>query len=196
MAFQRQKLGELLVDGAYVTQEQVEEALRIQNKTGRSLGQILVDKSYISEEELGRVLSGQLDTPYIHLDKHLIDPLVVHEIPEETARKNKCIALFKVRDTITVAMVNPKNVFLLDDLRYKTKCKVKPVICSESAILDAIDEHYGSKTSFDDIMDDLSDDELEIIDDAKDAKREAVDDLIVDEAPVIKLVTIFFIKIY
>lgn len=86
---------------------------------------------------------------YANLRNYVIDPKVVRSIPEDIARKYHCLALIKVKGA-TVAMVDPLDSFVIENLEYTTNCKVKPLVSTKSEIQSAIDEFYrlaGSITS-------------------------------------------------
>jgi type IV pilus assembly protein PilB len=141
-----QSLGEVLIRQGKITKEQLAKALEIQKKDRHALGQVLLELELVKEEQLQEALSIQLDLPFVRLSEYLVDPAVVVIVPEETARKFRIVPLFKVESTLTVAMADPSNLHVIDDLRFMTGCQVNPVIATETDILRAITQHFGPAT--------------------------------------------------
>jgi type IV pilus assembly protein PilB len=141
-----QSLGEVLIRQGKITKEQLAKALEIQKKEHRALGPVLLDLELVKEDQLQEAMSILLDLPFVRLSEYLVDPAVVSVIPEETARKFKAVPLFKVENTLTVAMTDPSNLHAIDDLRFLTGSQVNPVVATETDILRAITEHFGPAT--------------------------------------------------
>ena len=139
----KRRLGELLMEAGYISQEQLAEGLTKQQTTGERLGTTLVQLGYISEQSLIEVLEFQLGVPHVNLFKRKIDPTVVKLIPEHIARKCKCIAVERQGTKILLAMVDPTDVFALDDLKLAANCEVILAIAAESDVKKALDEYYG-----------------------------------------------------
>ncbi len=132
-----------LVSEGLVTEAQLDKAKEKQKKTGISLGKVLVDLDLISQERLLAFIAKQLEIPDINLTSYDIDTSLIDMVSEATARKYKMIPLFKVQNTLTVAMANPLDVFALDDIRLQVGMEVNPAIASELSIEKAINEYYG-----------------------------------------------------
>src|SRR6516225_6870098 len=141
-----QRLGDLLVKEKIITTEQLNTALRAQKEAGpRSrLGSTLVQLGFITDEEVTNFLSRQYGVPAINLQYFEIDPGVVKLIPEETAKRHQILPLSRVGASLTIAMVDPTNVFAIDDIKFMTGFNIEPVVASEPAIAEAIDKAYGS----------------------------------------------------
>jgi type IV pilus assembly protein PilB len=138
------KLGEILIRDKLITPEQLKEALDHQKTNGGRLGSSLVKLGFVGDEEITAVLSRQYGVPSINLAYFEIDPAVIKLIPMETAIKYSVLPLSRVGSSLTVAMVDPTNVFAMDDIKFMTGFNVEPVVASESAILDSIKKNYGS----------------------------------------------------
>ncbi|MGI8908641.1 MAG: type IV-A pilus assembly ATPase PilB [Candidatus Sumerlaeaceae bacterium] len=185
------KLAEMLVRDNVISDADLELALSQQGDKGGSLGRILIDNGYASEWELAAALGKQLEVPFITLSHYEIDPEILSSIPADIVRKYQIIPVDKTGDTLTVALSDPSNIVLLDELRLVTKCKIVPVISFESDILEAIRTYYQEGGDVDEMLKEVSeiDDQLlqmtEISDDG-----ELIDDLAPDaeDAPVIQLV--------
>ncbi len=146
MANKRKRLGEMLVDAGLVTQEQVAKALEYSKKNGIRLGRALIRLNFVDEDDVIRTISDQLNIPHVDVGNILFDPEVVTLVPETFARKNKLIPLFLVDDTLTVAVSDPLNVYIIDDLANIVERRVNVVISSEQDIQTALDHFYARET--------------------------------------------------
>src|SRR3990170_5944887 len=138
-----EKLTKDLVEQKIVTSDQLREAEKVKAQTGRSLGEALVSLNFLTQEELISLISNKLEIPHIDLTSYVVESEVVNLVPEHTARRYKLIPLFRVEDTLTVAMSDPMNIFALDDIRIQTGLNVEPAIASEESIIKAINEYYS-----------------------------------------------------
>src|SRR5579884_1195049 len=141
-----QRLGDLLVREKIITSDQRDKALKAQREAGPNsrLGSTLVQLGFVTDEEVTNFLSRQYGVPAINLQYFEIDPSVVKLIPEETAKRYQILPLSRVGASLTIAMVDPTNVFAMDDIKFMTGFNIEPVVASESAILDGIEKAYGS----------------------------------------------------
>jgi type IV pilus assembly protein PilB len=193
------RIGEMLVSAGLINEEQLKEALRKQKEEGGKLGSLLVRCGYIAEEDLTAHLSQQYGVPAINLGSFDIDESIFKLIPAETARKYELIPINRTGATLTIAMVDPTNVFAMDDIKFMTGYNVEPVIASEVAILEAIENYYQSTSAIElkRVMDDLTAqsavDDMEVLDADDDDLDISSEDLdAAEEAPVIKLVNLIF----
>jgi len=136
------KLGQLLITSQVITDEQLREAVGLQRKEGGRLGTNLVKLGYITEEKLVAFLSKQWGVPAVTLSDYKIDPSVLKLIPIEIARKYLIIPVARVGAVLTIAMADPSNVFVIDDVKFMTGFNVDVVVAGESSILQAISTHY------------------------------------------------------
>src|SRR6266571_441186 len=134
------KLGEMLIKAGLLTPQKLQEALEYQKTNGGKLGLNLVKLGFVKEEEITRVLSQQYGVPAINLSKIDIDDAVVKLIPSEVAQKYLIMPVSRTGATLTIAMVDPTNVFAMDDIKFMTGYNVEPVVASEVAIKGAIEE--------------------------------------------------------
>ncbi len=187
------KLGEMLVKDQIITQEDLEAALEKQEESGTSLGHILVELGLASEWEMAAALGKQLNVPFITLSHYEIDRQVLESIPESIVRKYKIVPVDKTGDTLTIALSDPSNIYLLDELRLLTKCQIIPVISFESDISEAISRYYSrEEDNFEEMLKDITDQEMEVIKEDEEADTEDDADLAVEvnDAPVIQLVNL------
>ncbi len=181
------RIGELLVQKGIITPEQLEEALKLQKQSGERLGRILIEKGWLTEDQLADVLSEKFNIPRVRVDSYTLDPSIVNTIPVELARRYKVIPLFRVEDTLTVAMADPLDIFAIDALRQATGLRIQEVIATESDIEKAIDRYYSTRDSMDQVVRDLGK-EVETLDLEKN-----VDELSVkgaEDAAIVKLVNL------
>ena len=138
------KLGQLLITSHVITEEQLNEAVTLQRREGGRLGTNLVKLGYVTEEKLIAFLSRQWGVPAVTLSDYKIDPSVLKLIPIEIARKYLIIPVARVGATLTIAMADPSNVFVIDDVKFMTGFNVDVVVASESSILQSISTYYRS----------------------------------------------------
>ena len=196
------KLGDLLVKENLISQQQLKEALEHQRVNGGRLGNCLIKLGFVTDDEITAILSRQYGVPSINLSFFDVDPSVVKLIPVETAQKYQILPLSRVGSTLTIAMIDPTNVFAMDDIKFMTGFNIEPVVASETAIREAIDKYYGSTHAIElkKVMEDIA-----IVDQQADgagddtslelaAEEEAIDleglEQAAEEAPIIKLVNL------
>jgi type IV pilus assembly protein PilB len=190
------KLGEMLVEVGIITEEQLQEALEEQKKTGGRLGQNLMALGYITEEIMSAFVGKQLGIPYVSLSEYEnISPEVVKSVPEDIARHQTLIPISREENTLTIAMSDPLNVFTTDDLRVVTGCEIKVVISSEAEIKSAIEKYYGSKGSMEDVLktmeqQDTGSGSLEVVEAEKEETDLAAIEAASEDAPVVKIVNL------
>ncbi|UCB57591.1 MAG: Flp pilus assembly complex ATPase component TadA [Candidatus Omnitrophota bacterium] len=189
---QRKSLGEILVEKGLITAEQLKQAQAQARTSARPLRQILVKQGLISEEDLTVFLSQQFNLPYIELTNYLIDPEVIDLVPEALARKYLLIPILKVAKSLTVAMVEPLDVFALDELRMKTHLEIEPAVASETEIRKALDAHYRSRGTMEEVIESLDRESLGIKAGEEPEAKEL--QTIAEEPPVIKLVNLMIIE--
>src|ERR671915_575890 len=138
------KLGEILVRENLISPQNLREALDYQREHGGRLGFNLVKLGLVSDDMITAVLSRQYGIPSVNLDLFNIDPAVLSLIPQEVAQKHSVLPLSRVGATLTLAMVDPTNVFAMDDVKFMTGLNVEPVVVAEGSVQQAISKYYGS----------------------------------------------------
>ena len=175
------KLGELLIRTGKINQTQLNEALALQKDQGGRLGTNLVKLGYLSEKQLVESLSQHFKVSSVDLNGMEIDEAVIKIIPADIARKYTILPVTKTGATITVAMIDPTNVFAMDDVKFMTGYKVEPVVASETAIRVAIDRYYGSTHAIElkKVMEDLSEEsgsDLEVLEEEEELDLAALEE--------------------
>ncbi len=191
-------LGELLVQEKLLDKEQLKEVQDFQKKNDVSTGTAVVSLGYISEEDMAQALSRQLGYPYINLDQFEVYPDVISLIPVEIAKKYLIMPIHRIRSFLTLAMVDPTDLDVIEDIRFRTGLSIQPVIASETGITNAIKKYYGSSDSLrvKQIVDEIEqaeDTTVNIIE--EDEEDYDIEELVhsTEEAPIITLVNTVFI---
>jgi type IV pilus assembly protein PilB len=184
------KLGEILVENGIISKEQLLEGLKYQTVQEVMLGEALIATSAIPDEEvITHFLSKQLNLGKLSLRELEFDPFVVDLVPYDIAQKYTIIPINKTNRMLTVAISDPKNIFMLDAIKFLTGCTVKPILVPAKEIQDAINANYQAANSMDNILKEVkSDGGLEVIDGDKDNEPEDIAMMGAAEAPVVKLV--------
>jgi type IV pilus assembly protein PilB len=138
------KLGEILVRENLISAQHLREALDYQREHGGRLGYNLVKLGLVTDDMITAVLSRQYGIPSVNLDLFQIDESVLRLIPQEVAQKYSVIPLSRVGATLTLAMVDPTNVFAMDDIKFMTGLNVEPVVVAEVSVQQAIAKYYGT----------------------------------------------------
>ncbi len=180
---EKKSLGESLVEAGLLTQAQLEQAQEEARKTGEALKKTVVRLGFVSEEDLVHFMGSALSIPFVNLSTTLIKPELLKLVPEGLARKHHLIPIFKIGTTLTIAMADPLDVRVLDELRVQCRCDLKPAIATEEAIQHAIEQYYGTQGSIDEIVKAIE---------AKGLPAKERD--IAEELPVVKLVNLLVMQ--
>lgn len=188
------KLGEILIREGLIDEAKLKKALDEQKKTHETLGTILIKLGFVGEAELTNALGKQLNVAAVDLSHYEIDSRVLSLIPEKIARKYKVIPLHQAGTTITLAMADPTNVAIMDDIKFRTNYDIDPVVAAETSIMNAINKYYGTGGAVDDLTNslaagtDVDFTEFEVVEE----EEETVDENEIfneaEQAPVVKLV--------
>ncbi len=141
----RKRLGDLLLEVGLISQEQLENALKVQKNTGKKLGEVLISEGVVTQENIIEVLEFQLGIPHVDLEKYNINQAACLLIPEGLAKRYEIIPISQQNGILTVAMSDPLNVFAIDDVTIYSGLDVQPVIASSAEIIKAIGKYYGKQ---------------------------------------------------
>src|SRR4051812_31206391 len=189
-----QRLGDLLVREKVITPEQLDQAMKAQKAppNGR-LGSILVKLGFLTDEDVTNFLSRQYGVPAINLSFFEIDSAVVKLIPQDTAKRYQILPLSRVGASLTIAMVDPTNVFAMDDIKFMTGFNIEPVVASEVAIMEGIEKAYAAgkeEENLENIMASMGDEaDVELAADEAEASLAELEKG-AEEAPIVKLVNL------
>jgi len=189
------KLGRMLVAANLLNEQQIEKAIALQQKEGGRIGSILVRLGYIEENTLLEFLSKQYGIKSLDLNKVEIDSTIIKLIPTEVVQKYTVIPVHRVGSVLTIAMLDPSNIFAIDDIKFMTGYDVDVVVATETAIKATMAKYYDtSALNLQQVLKsmDVTDEGLDILSE-KDAEeqvdlRELKEAL--EEAPVVKLVNL------
>ncbi len=170
------KLGEVLINRGVINQSQLEQALKLQSKTGQRLGTVLVSRRFATQSDVSAALAELLSVPYVRLRKGLYDPAITAMLELRTCLRLRVMPLFKVRGTILLATADAQSAPTLAEVEDELELRVKPVLALrediEQALRQANTEDGMEQDLISDIADDLELVETQIIDDTS-----TIDDL-------------------
>ncbi len=188
-ARERKRVGDVLVEEGVLSPEQLERALAVQRSSGRRLGEVLVAEGLLSASVLVQTLARCLGIRGCVLRHGLMDPSLLSLVGEDDARRLRIMPMFKVHDTLTVAMAEPQSLPTIDTLRRRTKCRIRPVLALERNIQEFIDKYAGGNVDIDEFLATLAESNVEVV------ERESVDegpatdlDHMVEGSPIVNLV--------
>ncbi|MEH7273209.1 GspE/PulE family protein [Neobacillus vireti] len=172
----RKRLGDLLIEEGVLTPEQLQTALS-EKAPNQKIGDALLQKGYITDQQLAEVLEVQLGIPSVNLFQYPFDTNLFSLISKETAKRNLIIPLKKEGNKLYVAMVDPMDFIVIDDLRLSTGFQIETVIATKEGILRAINKYYNVDQDFEELFDDIGGNDR--------GRDEDVTDL---DSPIVRLV--------
>jgi type IV pilus assembly protein PilB len=186
----RLQLGDLLVEEGVITADQLQSALSRQLESGHRqlLGEVLVHMGMVTEEQVMSSLARCYGVPFVRVSPKVADPAVIQLLPREFEEKHTVLPLFNVRGVLTLAVAEPSNVFLVEEVARATELRVQVVASTTRDIRMTLDTHMPNANVFviDDILDDVQGTDFALV-------EESVEDITDLEAaagnsPVIKMV--------
>jgi type IV pilus assembly protein PilB len=181
------RLGDILIKEGLITREQLHQALAEQRASKHRLGYVLVKLGLVQELEITKLLARQYRMPAVDLSRFEVDPKLVRLIPADLASKHVVLPLKREGRTLTIAMADPTDHGLLEDLKFITRYDLFPVIAGEYTLRMLIERHYeSSDQQLQSILKDMEglDDDVEVVEEQEDDPAAAN----VDDAPVVKLI--------
>ena len=176
---------ELLIKQSLVTPDQVAKAKDEVKRTGIKIEKALEKLGFITQEEIAKAKADALGVPYMDLADYIIDAQMTKLVSEELAKKYKAVPLFKIKDTLTVAMVDPRDVEAIDNLRRVAKVDtVEAVLVSSKSIEYVLSSYYSEGASVEEIV--------KSIESKKSFAAKGTLAEVAEEPPIIKLVNILF----
>jgi type IV pilus assembly protein PilB len=188
-----ERIGDLLVREGIITKDQLDKALQEQRQNGTRIGYNLVKLGFVQEIELTKTLARQYKMPAVDLSKFEVDPKIVKLIPADLAVKNLVLPLKRDGRTLTVAMADPTNFAVIDDLKFITRYDIFPVIAGEFTLRNALEKIYESadvqiSALLEDIAGMGTEEDLEIVESKEEEVNATALAAQMDEAPVVKLI--------
>ncbi|WP_223591148.1 GspE/PulE family protein [Neobacillus bataviensis] len=172
----RTRLGDLLLEEGIITVEQLESALD-EKGSNQKLGEVLLQKGYITDQQLAEVLERQLGIPHVNLFQYPFDTNLFSIISKDTAKRNLIVPLKKEGNKLFVAMVNPMDFIIIDDLRLSTGFQIETAIATKDDILRTINKYYDDDEGLEELFDDFSPSE-----------RGRDEDVTNQDSPIVRLV--------
>jgi type IV pilus assembly protein PilB len=179
----RARLGEFLLAKGVISDEQVEQALAWQKEHGVFLGEALVALGHVSPTTLGKYMEELTTYPHVELSNYPLNLPLAHQLPEQYARHNLVLPFAEWDGTIHVAMVNPQNLSLVDDLRDRLKRRIIPFFSFKSDLIEVIDRVYDGQH-----MGNLALAELKTEPDPVEALSAHELEALAEQAPIVRLV--------
>ncbi len=182
------RLGDILLTEGLISADQLKAALAEQKQSGHRLGYVVVKMGLLEEVEITKALARQLRMPAVDLSRFEPDAKLLRLIPADMAKKHLVLPLRRDGRNLTVAMVDPSDLGLLQDLKFITRFDVFPVIAGEYSLRTLIEKHYdaGDQQQLSDLLKDMEDvDGLEVV---EDQEEETVTQAQINDAPVVKLI--------
>jgi type IV pilus assembly protein PilB len=188
-AQQTEKLGQILLQEGLITRDQLGQALAEQKASKSRLGLAVVKLGFATELDVTRLLARQYRMPAVDLSRFEVDARILRLIPPDVAAKQVVLPLKREGRTLTVAVADPTNLGLVDDLKFITRYDVFPVLAGEFTLRSLIDKHYGNAVDqqFQNILKEFEDqgDDVEVV---AEEEEELATQAQIDDAPVVKLV--------
>src|SRR5687768_11534599 len=138
------RLGDLLLKEGLISREQLDKALLEGKQNGTRLGYALVKLGYVQETDITKMLARQFRMPAVDLSRFEVDPRIAKLIPADLATKHLVLPLKRDGRTLTVAMADPTNLGVIDDLKFITRYDIFPVIAGEYTLRNAVEKYYES----------------------------------------------------
>jgi len=185
-----ERLGDILIGEGLITRDQLAAALAEQKSSGHRLGYVLVKLGLVQEIEVTKVIGRQYRMPAVDLSRFEVDPKIVKMIPSDFALKNVVLPLKREGRTLTVAMADPTNTGVLDDLKFITRFDLFPVIAGEYTLRSLIEKHYeSSDQQLQTLLRDMEGlEEAGDVEIVKELEEETATQAQIDDAPVVKLI--------
>jgi len=144
----KMQIAKLLVKKDIVSLDQIKEAIEKKYNSDMELSEALIELGYITEAELLDFLGKSYGVPVISIEDHSIDQEVLELIPREIAIENRLIPLSITGSALTVAMSDPSNLILVDELNFLTEKNIIPVVVSERSIIDMLAQYYSYSKNY------------------------------------------------
>ena len=176
------QLGDILLEGGLVTQEQLSAAFEEHQRAGRALGRVLVERGVLTEAQLVAALAQQIGLKFVDLSDYPLDGAAVASVPAAVCRRYNALPIGYEDGRLLVAMSDPANVFAIDDIRSLTGAEVKPVVATKADVTGAINRVHRADGDLDDLT--MALDNTEEDDDLSTLKD------VVEDAPIVKFVNL------
>jgi type IV pilus assembly protein PilB len=186
------RIGELLVSYNYLTGEQLEQLLQLQKERGGRLGEIAMAEKLITEDDLLNLLSAQLNLRIVDLGDMIIDPKVPHLLPARLAQRHQLLPIEETEGRVVIAVIDPLNLQGVDDARLMLGKEVEIVLCKKDDLLRNLDDYYGGVESVQELLEGMSEDDVELIKDETDLTT--TDKTDIEDNRIVKYVNLIILE--
>ncbi len=184
------KIGELLLQEGLIDLEQLNKALEEQQHTGERIGTVLIKLGFITEEVLVEFIARQFNLPQVNIAKLTVSRDTIGLIPPDIAQRYQAVPFGLIGSTLNVAMADPGNLFVIDDMRFLTRRNIQVHVASEFSIKSTISRFYASDEDFEDVLGMLKDEvDVDLVDTTEEMDLSFLEDA-AEQAPVVKLVNL------
>jgi len=190
-----ERLGDLLLKEHVVTPEQLSKAAEEQRAHGGRIGYHLVRLGFVDELTVARILARHYRVPAVDLTRSELDPALIKLVPADIATRHLVLPLRREGRSLYVAMPDPTNIQILDNLKFRTRFDIVPVVAGEYTLRTMIERLYPEDTETEGAMEALlsdinlgSEEDVEMVEEEQDDMTAAALTVAVNEAPVVKLI--------
>ncbi len=166
------QLSEILVEQGTLNEDQVKRAMLFSKQNNVTFAEAVIKFGFASEEKVTAALSKHFAVPYASKENGILVPEKEQNlqdiIPEKFARENMVIPLFVEDDSLAVAVLDPTNVFLLENIKMMSGKQVQPFLASKSQLLNVIDTFYSNKNLLEEVMNEAAKPQVEVADEESD----------------------------
>ncbi|MEZ5542669.1 MAG: ATPase, T2SS/T4P/T4SS family [Pseudomonadota bacterium] len=181
-----QRLGDILLARGLLSEERINEAIVLQQRTARRMGQIIIDKGWVSEQEVLSALGEQLGIPCVRLRAGIYDPAVINTLDRRVARRLQVLPLQRIRGVLYLATSDPQAIPALGEVEKLAGCRVRPVIARREDILNAINDAYAGNVDTIELIGEV-DEDFAIVENLARDDYAAIDEM-AEGSPIINLV--------
>ncbi|HEX8431919.1 MAG TPA: hypothetical protein VF625_11545, partial [Longimicrobium sp.] len=184
------RIGEQLVRENLISRDQLTRALEDARANNSRVGFSLVKLGFLNEQDLVRALARQHRVPAVDLERVKLDPKILRLIPTEIALKHLVLPLRRVGRTLTVAMSDPTDLGVIDDLKFITRLDIEPVIAGDFTLKKTIDREYEQQSDerINDLLKEIEQEDIEVMADSEEELSVGALQSAVEEAPVVRLI--------
>ena len=191
-AVKSERIGDLLVSEGLITQEQLTRAVQEQQQNGTRIGYNLIKLGFVKETDLTRLLARRYRMPAVDLKDFEVDLKVAKLVPSEISIKHQLLALKREGRTLTVAVTDPSQLGVLDDLKFITGYEIFPVVGGEFTLRGILEKHFESTDAqMESLLHDIGDldlDDIEVLEEQEEDMSASALAVAIDQAPVVKLI--------
>ncbi|MEX0908266.1 MAG: ATPase, T2SS/T4P/T4SS family [Gemmatimonadaceae bacterium] len=182
----------MLVSEGLITQEQLTRAIQEQQQNGTRIGYNLIKLGFVKETDLTRLLARRYRMPAVDLKDFEVDLKVAKLVPSELSIKHQLLALKREGRTLTVAVTDPSQLSVLDDLKFITGYEIFPVVGGEFTLRGILEKHFESTDAqMESLLHDIGDldlDDIEVVEEQEEDMSASALAVAIDQAPVVKLI--------